>query len=244
MIAAVTAIVPCKTNGDRPFVREAVCSIRDQTEPCDIIVIVETSNNWIEETLAGIPDVRILRRPLSPVGPTRNAGVAEATTEYVAFLDADDVWLPTKTATQLAFLRSRNADFVGVDHVLMREDGTVFAYGTARHIPMPSAWMVRRDYMMRCPFPAVNNQVAEDWVWWRDPDNSTRKHRIPELLIKYRVREISLSSLNISKQRKLRFAKLSRNPLARPLLLMGSYILRHFNRRAYYAEPIRRIVAT
>ena len=232
MTAVVTAIVPCMMNSDRPFVREAVLSIHGQSEPCDVIVVVEKSNDWIEQTLSGIPEVRILRCPLSQCGTTRNAGVAEARTEYVAFLDADDVWMPTKTAIQLAFLRSHSADFVGVDHILMREDGTLFAYGMAKYIPMPSAWMVRRDYMLHYPFS--DEPVSEDWVWWLDPHNSTTKHRIAEPLIRYRVRNVSLSSTHSTKRRKLLFANLSRMPVARPLLLLGSYIVRHFHRRTFY----------
>jgi len=224
-------------NSDRPFLREAVLSIRDQSEPCDIIVVVEKSNDWIEDALSGIPEVRILRCPLSQAGTTRNAGVAEARTEYVAFLDADDVWMPTKTATQLAFLRSHNADFVGVDHTLIREDGTIFAYGKSKYFPMPSGWMVRRDYMLRCPFS--DTDLQEDWEWWVNPQNSTTKHRLAELLIKYRVRTTSLSSTwgLPSKRTKLRLAKLSRIPLVRPILMIGSYIYRQFLRRTVYARP-------
>lgn len=241
MTTAVTAIVPCMTNGDRPFIGEAVRSVLEQTEPCDVIVIVETSNDWIEEILAGTSEVRILRLPMSPPGPTRNAAVAAAKTEFVAFLDADDAWLPTKTAKQLAFLRIHNADFVGVDHILMREDGIVFAYGTAKFVPMPSAWMVRRDYMLRFPFgnAGSDSPKTEDGTWWTDPQNTTIKHRIAEPLIKYRVRNVSQSSKRTIKRRKLRFAKLSRIPFARPLLLIGSYIVHQINRRTYYVPHFR-----
>jgi glycosyltransferase involved in cell wall biosynthesis len=241
MSVAVTAIVPCMTLGDRPFVREAVQSIRDQTEPCEIIVVVEESNDWIETTLAGIPNIRIMRIPFSPPGPTRNAAVAEARTEFVAFLDADDVWLPNKTAVQLEFLRKRKADFVGVDHTLMREDGTVFAYGTAKYIPMPSSWMVRRDFMLRFPFrDKFGGKSTDDAMWWRDTEKKTERHRIAEHLVKYRVRTVSVSSEHWSKQKKLRFANMSRVPLARPLLLVGSYVVHFINRRTHYVPFVDR----
>lgn len=226
------------TAGDRPFVGEAIRSIREQTEPCDIIVVVETSNNWIEDVMGDCPEARILRIPMSPPGPTRNAAVAEAKTEFIAFLDADDVWLPTKTAAQLAFLRSHDADFVGVDHLLMREDGTVFAYGTAKYTPMPSAWMIRRDFMLKFPFrdKSIYDRATDSGIWWDDTENSTTRYRIPEPLIKYRVRDVSVSSAHASKQKKLRYANISKLPLARPLLLVGSYILHQLNRRPYYVH--------
>jgi glycosyltransferase involved in cell wall biosynthesis len=229
------------TNGDRPFIDEAVRSAQSQTERCDIIVVVQTSNDWIDGILAASPDVRILRMPLSPPGIARNAAIAAATTEFVAFLDADDAWLPTKTAKQLEFLRSHKADFVGVDHILMREDGVIFAYGTAKFVPMPSAWMVRRDYMLRLPFgdEGSDSPKTEDGTWWTHPQNTTIKHRIAEPLIKYRVRNVSQSTKRTVKRRKLRFAKLSRIPLARPLLLAGSYLVHQFNRRTYYVRHHR-----
>jgi glycosyltransferase involved in cell wall biosynthesis len=238
MTAAVTAIVPCMTLGDRPYIAEAVRSIRNQTEPCEIIVVVETSNDWIDEVLAGMSEVRIMRIPMSPPGPTRNAAVAEAKTEFVAFLDADDVWLPVKTAKQLAFLRKHNADFVGVDHILMREDGTLFAYGTAKYTPMPSAWMIRRDFMRRFPFrdTTVHGQSTDSGMWWEDT-RDTARHRIPEPLIKYRVRSVSVSTTRTSKARKLRYANMSKIPFVRPLLFVGSYIIHYINRRPYYVSP-------
>jgi glycosyltransferase involved in cell wall biosynthesis len=232
----VTAIIPCMAAGDRPFIREAVQSVNAQTEPCETIVLVETANDWIEAALAELSGVRILRRPRTPAGLTRNAGVVEARTEFVTFLDADDVWMPAKTMRQLEFLQKRNEDFVGVDHLLMREDGTTFAYGTAKHIPMTSAWMVRRDYMLRFPF-ADSRNGDEDLIWWTDPRNSVTKHRIAEPLIRYRVRNISLSSAHASKRKKLRFAKLSERPLLRPLVMAGSYVVHHLNRRPYYMRP-------
>jgi glycosyltransferase involved in cell wall biosynthesis len=222
------------TLGDRPFVREAVQSVKDQTAPCEIIVVVEKSNDWIEATLAGIPGIRIMRIPLSPPGPTRNVAVAEAKTEFIAFLDADDVWLPNKTAVQLEFLRRRKADFVGVDHTLMREDGTVFAYGTAKYIPMPSGWMVRRDFMLRFPFrDKFGGESADTAIWWRDTEE-TERHRIARHLVNYRVRTVSVSTDHVSKKKKLRVANMSRLPLARPLLLAASYVLHFVNRRTHY----------
>ena len=236
MPTAVTAIIPCMTNGDRPFIREAVVSVRAQTEPCDIIVAVEKSNDWIDDVLGGISGVQVIRIPMSPPGITRNAAINEAKTEFVAFLDADDAWLPTKIERQLRYVREHNADFVGVDHILMREDGTVFAYGTAKYVPMPSAWLVRRDNMLKFPFGPEGRGSAhtEDGTWWHNQRNPIVKHRLAESLLLYRVRNVSQSTARNVKERKLRYANLSRKPFVRPFLLAGTWFVHLLNRRTYY----------
>jgi glycosyltransferase involved in cell wall biosynthesis len=108
----VTAIVTCMTDAERPFLSETLQSVRNQTVPCEIIVVVLESNSWIDEVAEGFPGLRILRRPPGWPGAARNSGVEAATTEFVAFLDGDDVWLPKKTEKQVAFLKSGHRDFV------------------------------------------------------------------------------------------------------------------------------------
>ena len=229
----VTAIVTCMTDAERPFLRETLQSVRDQTVPCETIVVVLESNTWVDDLVNKFPGVRVLRRPRGWEGAARNSGIASAATEFVAFLDGDDVWLPTKTQRQLAFLHTGCRDFVGVDHMLMTEDGKIFAYALAHHLPMPSSWMVRRDTILRYPFdPDV--PVGVDGVWWLATWNSVRKFRLPVPLINYRVRNQSLSAASASKRRKLALSKLSSLPMGRPLLLATTYVLHGVGRRSNY----------
>ncbi len=233
MVPDVTAIVLCMTDAERPFLTETLQSVRNQTVLCETILVVLESNTWIDEVAKALPGLRVIRRPPGWCGAARNTGIEAATTEFVAFLDGDDVWLPTKTEKQVAFLKSGHHEFVGVDHMLMREDGQVYAYALARHIPMPSTWMVRRDTMISHPFDP-DAQDMEDGIWWLSSWNSVRKYRLPEPLIKYRVRGLSLSTASPSKRRKLAFARLSTRPMTRWLLLAATYMLHRLSRRTYY----------
>lgn len=239
MTPEVTAIVTCMTDAERPFLRATLDSVRDQTAPCATLLLVAEDNPWVEAMVQDLPRLTVMRRRLAPVGAIRNAGIAAATTEYVALLDGDDVWRKEKTARQLAFLRGREADFVAVDHMLMREEGQVFAYGSARYMAMPSAWMARRDLMLRHPFDPEARGGLEDGIWWRGTWGRVAKHRLPEPLLLYRVRNASLSSLSRGKRRKLAMAKISALPLARPLVLGATWLAFHrFDRRgAYLAHP-------
>lgn len=74
----------------------------------EVMVVDDGSEEDIEGFLARhFPQVIHLRQKRSGPAPARNAGVARATGDLVAFLDADDVWLPDKLEKQLAVLAQR-----------------------------------------------------------------------------------------------------------------------------------------
>jgi glycosyltransferase involved in cell wall biosynthesis len=85
-------------------VRRAVDSVRQQTAGfCRLIVIDDASSDGGAETVRAIGDSRIELLARSVPGPggyaARNLGIRAATTEWIAFLDADDEWLPDFTAS-------------------------------------------------------------------------------------------------------------------------------------------------
>lgn len=227
----VTSIIVCMTEGDRPYARQAILSAVNQTVPGPVFVYVSNDNTWIDDMVKGLPRVTVHRMDLAPLGTVRNAGVAAATTEYVAFLDGDDVWLPTKTERQLDLIERTGADLVGADHVLIRPDGVRFGYAMARNLPMPSAWLVRRSVMERYPF---NTMIAEDGDWWLRTRGSIDRRRLPEVLIEYRVRPSSLSSSTRGKRRKELACRLGSLPVMREALLAGTWVAHQLTRRNDY----------
>lgn len=101
----ISVIVPAYNCRD--FVGEAIASALAQTlPPHEIIVIDDGSTDGTGECAAafGAP-VRVLRTRNGGVAAARNAGLAAATGELIAFLDADDGWSPDKLETQVAVLR-------------------------------------------------------------------------------------------------------------------------------------------
>jgi hypothetical protein len=122
--------------------------------------------------------------------------------------------------------------------MLMTEEGQVFAYALARYLPMPSAWMVRRDIIICHPFDPDVGGGLEDGAWWLSTWNSVRKYRLSEPLIRYRVRGHSSSTASPSKRRKLAFAKLSTLPMTRWLLRAVTYMLHGLSKRPYYV-PVK-----
>lgn len=90
------------------LLREAVDSVRRQTyQRWELIVIDDGSSDDTPATLTRRDDPRLRLIRVEHTGKparVRNAGLAVARGEYVAFLDDDDLWPPDKLTTQLAGL--------------------------------------------------------------------------------------------------------------------------------------------
>jgi glycosyltransferase involved in cell wall biosynthesis len=101
MLPSISVIIPV-FNQDQ-FVAEAVESALAQTfPPAEVIAVDDGSTDESARVLAGFgPRVRVIRQPNGGVSVARNRGVAEATGVLVAFLDADDAWLPQKLERQV-----------------------------------------------------------------------------------------------------------------------------------------------
>jgi glycosyltransferase involved in cell wall biosynthesis len=122
----VSVILPAY-NAER-FLGEALASVRSQTAaPAEIIVVDDASAVPVRESLgSGAGDCRIIRldRNAGP-GVARNVGVGEAQQPYIAFHDADDVWLPSKLEAQYAFMRAwPDLDASHTDVVYFMQDGS------------------------------------------------------------------------------------------------------------------------
>lgn len=88
-------------------VRRALQSVFDQTAPATEIVVVDDASDDATAVIAlTFPDVKFVHLPLRQ-GPAaaRNAGIAAATGDWIAFLDADDLWRPQKLEKQSALVR-------------------------------------------------------------------------------------------------------------------------------------------
>jgi glycosyltransferase involved in cell wall biosynthesis len=108
---AVSVIVPF-FNAE-PFLEEAISSVFEQTfDDWELLLVDDGSSDRSTDIAVRYADghadrVRYIEHPAhANRGPSaaRNAGLAHAQGEYLAFLDADDVWLPHKLEQQVAIL--------------------------------------------------------------------------------------------------------------------------------------------
>jgi glycosyltransferase involved in cell wall biosynthesis len=94
-----------------PFIAQTLDSIAQQSLDCvrEIIVVDDASTDDSREVVTSYPDHRIRLLPLlsnQGVSVARETGLKQAKHEWVAFNDADDVWLDDKLERQFALLRA------------------------------------------------------------------------------------------------------------------------------------------
>jgi glycosyltransferase involved in cell wall biosynthesis len=103
----VSVVIPTYNSG--PLVVEAVQSVLAQTRPAyEIIVVDDGSTDDTAERLAAFGgQIQYIRQANARVAAARNTGVAAATGDAIAFLDADDAWHPEKLVRQVQVLEEQ-----------------------------------------------------------------------------------------------------------------------------------------
>lgn len=100
MQGITSVVIPCYQSQE--FLEEALASVREQTTPAREVIVVDDGSPTPTRPPAywDGPPLRIVRTTNQKSAAARNHGLRLATGELVAFLDADDLWLPEKLARQ------------------------------------------------------------------------------------------------------------------------------------------------
>lgn len=150
----VSTIIPAYNAAK--YVRAAVESALAQTYTDNEIIVVDDGST--DETPLVLeafgPKITFLRQQNAGVSAARNKALSVASGEFVAYLDADDVWHPEKLAKQVEFLDSHPAcGMVHTDvHVIDAEGAVVthaFNRTTGRAVPQGRCTMdlLRRSHV-------------------------------------------------------------------------------------------------
>jgi glycosyltransferase involved in cell wall biosynthesis len=104
MSSRTSVIIPVR-NGEL-YLAEAIESvIKQTTPPSEIIVVNNGSTDGSRSVAERFPrHVRVIDEPVAGCARARNAGVQAAAGDFIAFLDADDLWTPHKLARQVEIL--------------------------------------------------------------------------------------------------------------------------------------------
>ena len=142
----VSVVIPTHDRGR--VVVEAIESALAQTHPpLEVIVVDDGSTDDTAERVGRLRDARVkyLRRSHAGVSAARNAGIAAATGDLVAFLDSDDLWKPDKVEAEIAAL-ARYPSAGGVFSDLEKVDGATFVPSFMRRTRVFSRLLAERAY--------------------------------------------------------------------------------------------------
>ena len=168
----VSVIVPVH-NGER-YIGEAIESALAQTyRGIEVIVADDGSTDGTARVVAQFPSVKYCLQPRGGTAAARNRGVELSHGSFLAFLDADDLWVEDKLARQIeAFRTCDNVDMVfgHVKQFLSPEldessKGKLFCPAEPMPGCSPSAMLVTREAFTRVgPFDA--GLQAIEWPDW------------------------------------------------------------------------------
>ena len=136
----------------------------------------------------------------------RNAGIRAAIGRYIAFLDADDIWLPKKLEKTISFINENNAGFAFTAY----EFGDKNARPTGKVVAVPEELDFKRALSRTVIFTSTvifdTQRIAKKWfmmpdiesedtaTWWRVLRKGAKAHGLNEVLTIYRRPGNSLSS--------------------------------------------------
>ncbi|HXB75630.1 MAG TPA: glycosyltransferase family A protein [Candidatus Acidoferrales bacterium] len=144
---SVTAVIPVYNGA--AVIRRSIESVLAQTHPVDeLIVIDDGSTDATADIVAGYgARVRYILQRNSGVAAARNAGIKHAASSWIAFLDHDDEWIPSKLELQISALQSDpGAALCYSAYWFHRIDGAK----QLKHLPLADVWPASR---LRNPFP-------------------------------------------------------------------------------------------
>ncbi len=184
------------------FIARALASVQAQTVmPSEIIVVDDGSTDHTAMVVAALPgNVRLIRQANAGPAAARNHGAKLAEGDWIALLDADDAWLPTKLECQSQYT---NDNEIGIIHALTCEDV---------HKPFPKPidfpaiwqknWLVTSSVLIRrTAFEAVGRfdedrsliSVEDYNLWLRMTHAGWKIATVAEPLVEYTPAPDSLS---------------------------------------------------
>jgi glycosyltransferase involved in cell wall biosynthesis len=197
----VSVVIPCYNGSE--FLGAAIESVRAQTHPAKEILVIDDGSTDDSASIAESfgPTVRVLKQKNSGESVARNRGIEQAAGNWIAFLDADDIWEPDKLRQQLSVADNKtvcvHSNYYILGHPDQIRDLSIVPPETrysASYISTqglcPSTMLVRRD--TPCRFPTWT-RIGEDWIYQVELARHGQFRLVAEPLCGYRRHDASQS---------------------------------------------------
>lgn len=198
-----------------PYIAETIEMVKRQTYKNWELILVDdcspdNSAQVIEREIAQAAEdtrIRLIRKEKNEgAASARNTGIDVAKGRYIAFLDADDIWMPDKLEKELAFMEDKQAAFAFTAY----EFGDENAKGTGKIVNVPERLTYRKALSRTIIFTTTvifdtakisKEQIhmplvaSEDTAtWWKVLRQGYVAYGLNEVLAIYRRPAKSLSS--------------------------------------------------
>lgn len=193
--AVISVIIPVH-NGSR-YLAAAIESVLAQTNSASELLVVDDGSTDNSQQVAADYGDRVTRLSLPHRGPAaaRNAGVQQARGNWLAFLDADDLWLPERLACQLpvaaadptAAVTGGWENFLSPDVEPATSRTSLFAAGL-QTAPMAGTLLIAKNRFLDVGFFDESLWAGEfiDWVL-RARQAGVQFSAVPELILRRRI---------------------------------------------------------
>ena len=258
MIEARVSVVITAYNSEA-YIADAIRSVLNQSRAVDEIVVVDDgSTDATRRVVADFADqgIKFIQQNNRGAGAARNKGIRETSGEFIAFLDADDIWLENKTRLQLEYLAAHpNAALVtgyarwwnvNSDRAYIRRKMPRTMKDLRRELLVhnvignPSMVMVRRSALEKVGVFSESIRWGQDWELWQRLVRDFEAGMVPGPVTVYRWHQHNLSHVR-KWERILSYWNVSRAAIRqsepawrRPILLARSWS-NYTYRRAMYA---------
>jgi len=198
------------------YLGEAIDSVINQTyQPVEIIVINDGSTDCSEQIARSYSEVRYIYQSNQGCAAARNTGLEASRGGYLAFQDADDIWLSQKLEIQMDFL-FKEPDIGGticyidnfLDPAVARDDDST-NFGISNEIMALISLVARKSVFDRVGCFNTDYRVGSDFEWFtRSKDAGIKIKILEEVLLHRRVHGGNISSqMQIRKQNMLKMFK-------------------------------------
>ena len=201
----VSIVMPSYNTGG--LIADSIESVLAQTyQKWELIIVDDCSTDNTDEVVAEYKDERIKylkNEKNSGAAVSRNRALREAKGKWIAFLDSDDIWHPTKLSKQITFMKEQGHAFTFTDYRIQLNGEWLPYVNTGPNV------VNRRKMYNYCYFSTItviydsekigliqiaNLRKNNDYAMWLKVIEKCQAYRLPECLSFYIKHDDSISS--------------------------------------------------